>query len=469
MVKNISFYGNTPSAFSTFENKTKDTQAKTTTTPQTTETTNLPTNSSELTNSVSPQISKNYFIMQAPPQKEKKESYNKIQLASLLVGTLASAAFFIYLSKGLFSYKNNKLLLKDIQNSDMPDNVKNKLLEEYKKMSSSFMDVDGSQKYINNMLKLNWSKPERKIIDIEKAQKILDKDHIGLKQVKDEVISFLKVQNYNLKHNLNNDGPLVLCLDGPPGVGKTSIAESIAKSMDLPFERISLAGISHKSFIKGEERLYKGAEPGQIIKAVQDSGVSNPVILLDEIDKMGSSHENGDPAFALLDALEPKQCKKFTDENLGVPYDLSNVTFVITSNDLRNIPDVLKDRLSVIHIPAYSNAEKTDICKFNIKNMMEKNQITNSQVKFANDGIDEIVNRANDEGARKTIENLKSVFINIKQTLETKGNQSITVDKDFVADSLKNKKEDPLTDVAKSQSPMESLVEMLKDLKDKIQ
>ena len=403
--------------------------------------------------------------------KKDKNKVGNLQVISLVVGIMASSAFVLYFMKGLSPFGKNKQLLKDIQKADLPYHFRKKLLIEYDKFKKSIMDIDGTQNYIKNILRLNWGKPERKLVDIEKAKKILDEDHIGLDKVKEDVIAFLKVQNYNLRNGLEHDGPLILCLDGPPGVGKTSIAESIAKAMDLPFQRISLAGISHKSFIKGAQRLYKGAEPGQIIKAVQDSGVPNPVVLLDEIDKMGSSFEHGDPAFALLDVLEPKQCKNFTDENIELPYNLSNATFIITSNDLHRIPDVLKDRLSVIHIPPYSKDEKISISKFNIQKLLAKAKITDSQVEFAQDGINEIVNQTNDQGARRTIENIKGVFTNIKQTLETEGNKKkIIVNKAFVIESLKNRKEDPLTDklnnVASQDLPIEKIVEaIIKSLK----
>lgn len=408
-------------------------------------------------------LEKDEFIIQSQNRKDKNKLGN-LQAISLVVGILASSAFVLYFMKGLTPFGKNKQLLKDIQKADLPDHVRKKLLLEYDKFKKSIMDIDGTQNYINNVLRLNWSKPERKIVDIERAKKILDEDHIGLDKVKEDVIAFLKVQNYNLRNGLEHDGPLILCLDGPPGVGKTSIAESIAKAMDLPFQRVSLAGISHKSFIKGAQRLYKGAEPGQIIKSIQDSGVPNPVILLDEIDKMGSSFEHGDPAFALLDVLEPKQCKNFTDENIELPYNLSNATFIITSNDLRRIPDVLKDRLSVIHIPPYTREEKINICKFNIQKLLTKAKINDSQVEFAQDGIDEIVNQTNDQGARRTIENIRSVFTNIKQTLETEGNKKkIIVNKDFVTESLKNRKEDPVTDTINNQDlSLEKIIEAIK-------
>lgn len=375
-------------------------------------------------------------------QKKQINSNNALLTAFLLTGVVSSAVLAGSMIISAISRRKGqyKGLIENIKKSHMPDYVKVKLFQEIEKLKRSIFESDISQNYINNIMKLNWDKPQPKLYDIEKAKKILDEDHLGLAKVKEEIISFLKAQNHNTKNNVPRKGPLILCLDGPPGVGKTSIAESIAKAMDKKFERISLAGVSHKSFVKGAERLYKGAEPGQIIKSLQKSGTSDPVILIDEIDKMGHSTEHGDPAFALLDALEPKQCSNFTDENLEIPYDLSNVTFIITSNDLNRIPEVLKDRLSIIKIPPYTRQEKIDICNFNIKKMLETEKINSSLVQFARDGIEEIINNAQDLGARRTIDNTTSVFNKIKDYLQTHGYENqVVVNKDFVRWALQNK------------------------------
>lgn len=367
-------------------------------------------------------------------------SMNKLQIISLTLGGLASAALLVYFSRDLIPFSKNRKILKDIKKANLPDNVRKKLLIEYEKLRKTNIDTDGTKNYIKNVLRVNWTKPSQNLIEIDKAREVLDNDHVGLNSVKDELISFFKMQNYNLKNNIQVKEPLILCLDGPPGVGKTSIAESIAKAMDKKFERISLAGVSNKSFIKGAERLFKNAEPGQIMKSIQNAGTSDPVILLDEIDKMGRSVEHGNPAFALLDALEPKQCKNFTDENIELPFDLSNVTFIITSNDLRNIPEVLKDRLSVIHIPPYKINEKENICRFTIDKMMKNLKILDSQVEFSDVAVNRIVTHSNDEGARKTIENVKCIFNKIIQELETKGNtQKIVINKNFIDETLRNR------------------------------
>lgn len=386
---------------------------------------------------------KNYpvnFRKQNDSSQSKIINTNTLQMASLLVGTLASLLLIAYFAKNLLSFGKNRELLKQIKKANIPDNVRKKLMLEYDKLKQSDRDEGGIRNYIKNVLRLNWEKPVQKLVDIDKAKKILDEEMIGLESVKEEIISFCRMQNYILKNNIKVKNPLILCLDGPPGVGKTSIAQIIAKAMDLPFQRISLKSVSYSSYICGGDRIFTNAGPGCIIKALQNAKAGNPVILLDEIDKLGRNVNLGDPAAAFLDALEPEQCKNFTDINIELPYDLSNVTFIVTSNDLSNIPEVLKDRLEILHLPAYGVKEKTNICNFTIQKMMNNLKMTNSQVEFSEEGINEIVARTQDKGARKTIENLRSVFKYIIQKFDTaQNNEKIVINKSAVTQALKNK------------------------------
>lgn len=372
-------------------------------------------------------------------KNELAKSMSKLQVASLVIGTLASSVLIAYFSKNLVTWGKNRKLFKSIKKADIPDNVRKKLLLEYNKLKNA--DNAGSRIYINNVLRLNWKNPNQEIVDIDNARKILDNELVGLDNIKEEIISHLiKVQNYSVKNGIDNNGPNIICLVGPPGVAKTSIAELIAKAMDKSFGRMSLGGVSQSSFIKGSERVYKDSEPGQIIKLLQDAHSSDPVILIDELEKAGESKENGSVLSSLLDVLEPKQCKQFTDKYLEVPYDLSNVTFIITSNNLDSIPNALKNRLSLIHLNRYTRAMKTDICKSNITKLMEHWKIDASKVYFNQVGIDEIVNKTDDEGARKTLDNLNQVFKHIIATMETNGNdKKIIVDRHFVTEALKNK------------------------------
>lgn len=382
-------------------------------------------------------------VISLPNRINSAKSMNTLQTVASITGIVASSALAFVLLKGSLPVgKVNKQILKRINDANLPKLARDRALAAFNSLRTG--DGDIALSIINNLLKLDWTRPVPKIINIEKAKAILDKELIGLEKPKDEIITYLEVQNHKIKNNIIDDSPLILCLDGPPGVGKTSIAEAIAQAMDKKFARISLAGVSHESFVKGVESVYKGAEPGQIIKAMQKSGTSDPVILLDEIDKMGSSREHGDPGAALLDALESKQCKNFTDKNLEVPYDLSNVTFVITSNDLNRIPETLRNRVKVVHIGEYSKETKKAICNLNIQKMSESLKIDGSMAEFTSRGIDEIVNQAKDKGARKTIENLKSVFSYIIRSLRTSNsNQKIIVDEKLVKEALKNVQEVP--------------------------
>ena len=313
-----------------------------------------------------------------------------------------------------------KKYLKTIENLNMPDAVREKVVQEAKKLS--FLGTQEAAKvksYIDEVLKLSWIKPERKLVNLDQARKILDRDHVGLEKVKHEVIEFLSMENYRIKNDLELNEPLMICMSGPPGTGKTSIAESIAEAMDRPFAKISLGGANEKSYIKGNQRVYIGSEPGKIVKAFQNTGVSNPVILLDEIDKMGDSVRHGDPASALLDVLESKQCKTFVDDYMGIPYDLSNAVFVITSNDLSRIPEPLKDRIKIIDISGYTAKEKISISELVIRNLRETFKMGEDKLEFTSQGIKQIIDYDNSEGVRKTISNLKSIFKNVIHGFET--------------------------------------------------
>lgn len=379
-------------------------------------------------------------IVNIKKQNKKAQPLNTLQIASLAIGTLASTVLIAYFARSSGIFGKNKSLLKQIQKADVPNKVREKLLFEYDKFRKSDMDIDNSQNYITNVLKLNWNKPEEKLIDLNKAKEILDNELIGLDNVKEELLTYFSVRNHNIKHNINNDEGTILCLQGPPGVAKTSVAEIVAKIMGKPFERMSLGGESDASAINGIARWYKGSAPGKIITSLQDSKVSDPVILIDELDKAGISREHGDPASVLLDVFEPKQCKKFTDRYLEIPYDLSNVTFIITANELNSIPKALRNRVSVIPIGNYSRQTKFDICKFNIPKKLEHLKIDSSKIKFTSDGLTEIVNRTHDEGARETNDNLKRVFNHIIKFTEAYGDdKNITVNRAFVVDALKNK------------------------------
>ena len=276
-------------------------------------------------------------------------------------------------------------LSKAITNAKMPKLAKEKCLSELKKLKSmSPMSAEATvvRNYLDWMTELPWSNKSKINTDLKNAQKILDEDHYGLEKVKERIIEFLAVQ----KRIQKMKGP-ILCLVGPPGVGKTSLGKSIAKATNRKFIRISLGGIRDEAEIRGHRRTYIGSLPGKIIQMMKKAGTKNPLFLLDEIDKVGNDYR-GDPSSALLEALDPEQNKEFNDHYLEVDYDLSDVMFVTTANTLNILPPLL-DRMEVIRLSGYTEDEKVNISqKFLIPNQSKNNGLKSDEW-----SIDENINR----------------------------------------------------------------------------
>jgi|TARA_B110000858_G_scaffold101501_1_gene116620 ATP-dependent Lon protease len=276
-------------------------------------------------------------------------------------------------------------LSKAITDAKMPKHAKEKSLSELKKLKSmSPMSAEATvvRNYLDWMTELPWSNKSKINTDLNNAQKILDEDHYGLEKVKDRIIEFLAVQ----KRIQKLKGP-ILCLVGPPGVGKTSLGKSIAKATNRKFIRISLGGIRDEAEIRGHRRTYIGSLPGKIIQMMKKAGTKNPLFLLDEIDKVGNDYR-GDPSSALLEALDPEQNKEFNDHYLEVDYDLSDVMFVTTANTLNILPPLL-DRMEVIRLSGYTEDEKVNISQ----KYLIPNQSKNNGLKKDEWTIDENINR----------------------------------------------------------------------------
>ena len=274
---------------------------------------------------------------------------------------------------------------KAISDAKMPKFAKEKCLSELKKLKSmSPMSAEATvvRNYLDWMTELPWSNKSKINTDLKNAQKILDEDHYGLEKVKERIIEFLAVQ----KRIQKMKGP-ILCLVGPPGVGKTSLGKSIAKATNRKFIRISLGGIRDEAEIRGHRRTYIGSLPGKIIQMMKKAGTKNPLFLLDEIDKVGNDYR-GDPSSALLEALDPEQNKEFNDHYLEVDYDLSDVMFVTTANTLNILPPLL-DRMEVIRLSGYTEDEKVNISQ----KYLIPNQSKNNGLKKEEWTIDEKINR----------------------------------------------------------------------------
>ena len=254
--------------------------------------------------------------------------------------------------------------------------------------------------YIEWMLDIPWQEKSEEKTDLKFAKEVLDEDHFDLEKIKERVLEYLAVRSLKGGHV---KGP-ILCFAGPPGVGKTSLGKSIAKATGREFVRMSLGGVKDESEIRGHRRTYVGSMPGRFIQAMKQAKTTNPVIMLDEIDKMGSDYK-GDPSSALLEVLDPEQNSTFRDHYLNVSYDLSNVMFVATANVLDQIPGPLRDRMEVINLSGYSQEEKLEISKqYLIPKQMDENGITNDHVEFHEEGVISVIDGFTREAGLRNLE-----------------------------------------------------------------
>lgn len=289
-----------------------------------------------------------------------------------------------------------------VTNAGMPPAVETEAVKQLARLERMHPDASEAsmvRTYLDWMTDLPWNKKTEDNLDIRRAKTVLDEDHFDLQKSKDRILEFLAVRK--LKSTIK--GP-ILCFVGPPGVGKTSLGKSIARAMGREYFRIALGGVKDEAEIRGHRRTYVGAMPGKVIQAMRQVKTNNPVVVLDEIDKLGSDFR-GDPSAAMLEVLDPEQNSTFRDNYLNVDFDLSNVLFIATANVLENIPPALRDRMEVIHIPGYTESDKLLITrKHLVDRQIEQNGITDQNIKFTDEGLKYLISHYTREAGLRNLE-----------------------------------------------------------------
>ncbi|HEX6259198.1 MAG TPA: endopeptidase La, partial [Woeseiaceae bacterium] len=320
---------------------------------------------------------------------------------------------------------------KAITGAGMPEETEQharKEFERLKRMPGEAAEYSMLRNYLDWLVDLPWSKLDTESIDVTKARQILDEDHYGLDRIKTRIIEYLAVR----KLNPSGRSP-ILCFVGPPGVGKTSLGQSIARAIGLKFVRISLGGVHDEAEIRGHRRTYIGALPGKIIQAIRKAGSRNPVFMLDEIDKLGRG-AHGDPASALLEVLDPEQNASFQDNYLGVAFDLSKVMFIATANRLDTIPPPLLDRMEIIELSGYTVDEKLQIAKrYLVDRQSRSNGLSGEQVEISDEGLLLLITRYTHEaGCRNLEKQLGAVLRNVAVTFAEGATEKVHVDAEDV-------------------------------------
>lgn len=300
-----------------------------------------------------------------------------------------------------------------------------------------------SLNYLQTIADLPWNTSDPEQLDPERAREILERDHFGLEKVKKRIIQFLAVK----KLKQNNQGT-ILCLYGPPGVGKTSLGKSVAEALGRKFYRISLGGVRDEAEIRGHRRTYVGSMPGVIIQSLKKIKTNNPVFLLDEIDKLGRDHNRGDPGSAMLEVLDPQQNEKFSDHFLGTPFNLSNVFFIATANSLDTIHPALLDRMEVIDISGYSMQEKVEIAKrYLLPKQIRDNGITQEVIQVKDLEIEQVISEYTMESGVRNLDRAigaicRTVAYEYAVCKDAKEFKQVVVDEKVIREALGNPRYD---------------------------
>lgn len=335
--------------------------------------------------------------------------------------------------------KDVDAIRKRLEENPYPDSIKDKIRDElsrYEMLPAASGETGVIKTYIDWMMDLPWWQESRDNEDLNLASEILDADHYGLEKIKERILEYLAV-----KQMTNSLRAPIICLVGPPGVGKTSLAKSVARALDRKFVKISLGGVKDESEIRGHRRTYLGSMPGRFIQAMKKAGTVNPVFLIDEIDKMASDYK-GDPASAMLEVLDPEQNSLFSDHYIEEPYDLSKVLFIATANYLENIPNALRDRLEIIELSSYTELEKIEIAKRHlVPKQIKENGLKTSQLKIDDEMISFLIRYYTRESGVRQLERViatvcrKSVLAILKDN-----KRSIKVTKKLVKEWLGHEK-----------------------------